>query len=604
MADPREDAGLSAEDDGGERMFSGIAVSPGIAIGPAYVFEREVYDIDESRIDPGEVEGEIERFEQAIARSDRDLKKIIAITREKVGEDSAAIFDAQRMMLHDHTMHDDVVGSIRSECVNAVWAVHRVLERHRQVMDASDSEYFRERASDLADVRDRIIRHLHRGKLLSAIDEEHIVIAENLTAADVILFSRRGVLACAMDFGGPTSHVAIMARSLGVPAVVSLHSISSAIQPGDPVILDGIRGRVIVHPSPATLERYRVRQERFRRLKEEERELVPLTSETLDGHAVPLEANLELREELPLLAEYGATGVGLFRTEILFLMEGRLSVSEEDQFRAYRTVVERVRPGATTFRVLDLGGDKLLPMAHREHNPFLGWRGVRVLLDKPDVLVPQLRAILRASAFGPTRILVPMVTDVSEMRAVRALLDEVRADLRREGVAFDENVPLGAMIEVPSAALLADRFAAECDFFSIGTNDLTQYTLAVDRGNDMVAALFRDLHPAVLRLIRLTVKAGADAGIPVSVCGELANNLRAVPVLIGLGVNSLSMAPVYLPGVKRVIRAMRRDEGEELAEAALSATDADDLAGQLDRWLEEHACGVSFFLEGNAANGA
>jgi phosphotransferase system enzyme I (PtsI) len=578
-------------------------VSPGIAFGPAFVFEREVYDMEESRIDEGEVEGELERFQSAIARSERDLKKIVAITREKVGEDSAAIFDAQRMMLHDHTMHEEVVAAIRTDRVNAAWAVHRIMDRHRQKLEASDSEYFRERASDLGDVHDRIIRHLNRGRLLSAIDEDHVVIAENLTAADMVLFSRRGILGCAMDFGGPTSHVAIMARSLNVPAVVSLHDITSSVQNGELVILDGIRGRVIVNPTETPLGRYRDRRERFGRLKEEEKELVPLAAETLDGHAISLQANLELREELVLLPEYGAAGIGLFRTEILFLMEARLSVSEAEQFRTYRSVVERMRPGPTTFRVLDLGGDKLLPVAHREQNPFLGWRGVRVLLDRPELLMPQLRAILRASAFGPTRIMVPMVTDVTEMRAVRSMLAAAMEELRRDGVAFDEDIPLGAMIEVPSAALLADRFAAECDFFSIGTNDLTQYTLAVDRGNDLVSALFRDLHPAVLRLIQSTVDAARAADIPVSVCGELANNLRAVPVLLGLGVDTLSMAPVYLPGVKRVIRAMRLDEGKELARAALDASDAEELIRRLDHWLDDHACGVSFFLEGNAANG-
>lgn len=587
---------------GEERVHTGIAVSPGFAIGPAFVFEREVYDVDESRIDADKVDAELERFEWSIKRSARDLKKIIAISREKVGDDSAAIFDAQRMMLRDETMHEEVVATIRSEHVNAAWAVHRVMDRHRKKLEASDSEYFRERASDLGDVHDRIIRHLNRGRLLSAINEDHVVVAENLTAADIVLFTRRGILGCAMDFGGPTSHVAIMARSLGVPAVLSLHDISSSIQTGEMVILDGVRGVVIVNPTDETLDGYRTRQERFLRLKEEEKSLIPLPAETLDGFKISLQANLELREELDMISAFGADGVGLFRTEIMFLMEGRVSVSEADQLRMYRTVVEKAQPASATLRLLDLGGDKLLPVAHREHNPFLGWRGVRVLLDRPELLMPQLRAMLRASAFGSTRILVPMVTDITEMRAVKSMLATAKEELRRNGESFDENVPLGAMIEVPSAALLADRYASECDFFSIGTNDLTQYTLAVDRGNDMVATLFRDLHPAVLRLIKTTVDAAKNAGIPVSVCGELANNVRAVPILLGLGVKTLSMAPVYLPSVKRVIRAMRCDEGRELAEAALESSDPDELIRQLDHWLDEHACGVSFFVEGQSAS--
>jgi phosphotransferase system enzyme I (PtsI) len=301
------------------------------------------------------------------------------------------------------------------------------------------------------------------------------------------------------------------------------------------------------------------------------------------------------------MEENGAQGVGLFRTEMLLLMQGRAKVTEEEQAIEYTKVVDAVAPHTTTFRILDLGGDKLLPMGHREHNPFLGWRGIRIMLDKPELMTPQLRAILRASANGPTRILLPMVTRIGEVRRFKAVLAETMSALESEGVNFDPDIPVGVMVEVPSVALQADLFASEVDFFSIGTNDLTQYVLAVDRGNDLVAEIYNELHPAVLQLIRMTTEAAHKAGIPVSLCGELATNLRAVPVLLGLGVDSLSASPVYLPAIKRVIRAMKRTEGEALAERALASEDPEEFRRFMDRWLEEHACGVSFFLEGPAA---
>ncbi len=579
-------------------ICKGIGVSPGIAIGPAYLYAKVSFDVERRDIDPEQVEHEKERFEKAVKRAERDLHKIIAVTREKLGEGSAEIFEAQLMILRDPTMYPEVVSYIENHGINAGYAVQTVMSKHRQVMEASDSEYLRERSNDLLDIQDRIIRHLRRGRILSAVDEETIVIAENLTAADIILFSRRGILGCATDFGGPTSHVSIMARALGVPAIVSTHGGTGQVKSGDLVVLDGIRGEMIVNPDDETLASYRVKQKRYARLQLQDKQLVDLPAETLDGHPVGLQANLELREEIPLMEENGAKGVGLFRTEMMLLMEGRALVTEEEQAAEYSKVIEAVAPHTTTFRLLDLGGDKLLPMGHREHNPFLGWRGIRILMDKPELLQPQLRAILRASVHGPIRLLLPMITEIGEVRRFKELLEQTKTDLREEGMAFDEDIPLGVMVEVPSVALQADLFAKEVDFFSIGTNDLTQYVLAVDRGNDMVAEIYDELHPAVLQLIQLTTNAAKAAGIPVSLCGELATNLRAVPVLLGLGIDTLSASPVYLPAIKRVIRAMKLSEGEGLARRALASSDPEEFRSFMDRWLEEHACGVSFFLEG------
>lgn len=581
--------------DGGVR---GIPVSPGIAIGPAYLYAKVSFDVEERKLDAGVIDHELDRFEEAVKKAERDLNKISSVTREKLGEHSAAIFEAQLLMLRDESLYPEVVMYIKTQCVNAGFAVKTVMSKHRRMMEASDSEYLRERANDLLDIQERIIRHLRRGRILSAVDENSIVISENLTAADIILFSRRGILGCATDFGGPTSHVSIMARALHVPAIVSTHGLTNLIKTGDLVILDGIKGDVIVNPDKATLAQYKTKQKRYLRLIQEDRSLVPLPAETLDGHKVKLQANLELIDELPQLNEFGAEGIGLYRTEMALLMQKRVLVTEEEQFGQYLEVVKATRPHSTTFRILDLGGDKMLPMGAREHNPFLGWRGIRIMLDKKELLVPQLRAMLRASAFGPIKILLPMVTTIGEIRLFKEILAETVAELEKEGVSIGESIPIGVMVEVPSVALAADQFAKETDFFSIGTNDLTQYTLAVDRGNDLVADLYDELHPAVLQLIQLTTQAAHKAGIPVSLCGELATNLRAVPVLLGLGIDSFSASPIYLPSIKRVIRAMNLEEGQALAKRALQVADPNEFRAYMDKWLEEHACGVSFFLEG------
>lgn len=574
--------------------FSGSGVAPGIVMGPAYLYAKMSFSVEKKQIPAENLKKECSRFEQAVQRSERDLKKIIALTRDKLGSESADIFEAQILMLRDDALYDTVLETIEAQCVTAEYAVSVVMSKHRQMMEASDSEYLRERANDLLDVQERLIRHLRRGHILSDIPANTVVVAENLTAADIILFSRKGILACLTDFGGATSHVSIMARSLGVPAVVGMHDITDHVETGQLIIVDGAKGEVTVAPSKAEEKAYEAKRRRYEQLVVEDKALVPLDSETLDGHKVHLEANIELREELPLLSEYGADGIGLFRTEMILLMESRLLVSEEEQYDLYQEVVRAAAPGYTTFRMLDLGGDKMLPMGHREQNPFLGWRGIRILLDKPDILVPQLRAILRAAVHGPTRLLLPMVTGRDEIRAFRERLDAVCTDLENDGIPFSADIPIGIMIEVPAAALQAKSLAKEVDFFSIGTNDLTQYVLAVDRGNDLVSGLFDELHPAVLQLIYHTVGAAREAGIPVGLCGELATNLQAVPVLVGLGVTSLSASPVYLPGMKRIVRSMSLREGKDVAERALRSEDVQDTHAFLAEWLTEHGCGLDY----------
>ncbi|MEM1094713.1 MAG: phosphoenolpyruvate--protein phosphotransferase [Bacteroidota bacterium] len=577
---------------------TGLGVSPGIAIGPVYLYRRATTQVPAEEIAPEAVDHELKRFEQAVQRAERDLQKIANVAQEKIGADSAVIFEAQSLMLRDVALYGAVVDAIQEHRHTAAYAVKEVMGKHRKIMEASENAYFRERAHDLLDVQERLIRHLRREKLLSRIQEDAIVISETLTAADIVLFSRRGILGCATDFGGPTSHVSIMARALGVPAVFSMHGITDYVQPGDIAIVDGVAGRVILRPDEATLAQYQYRKTRYQQIVLEQRKLAHLPGKTTDGHHVTLKANLEFKEELELLPTYGAEGIGLFRTEMEFLLRGRLHIDEYAQYQTYRKVIEAVAPHPTTFRVIDLGGDKMLPMSHREQNPFLGWRGIRVLLDKQDeLLVPQLRALLRASAHGPMRILVPMVSTVDEVLRFRAVYDRVCASLDEDDLPYDADTPLGIMIEVPSAALRARQLAQHVDFFSIGTNDLTQYTLAVDRGNDLVAMLYDSLHPAVLSLIDQTVQAAKDAGISVSVCGEFAADPRGTILLTGIGVDELSVSPTYLPEVKQVIRAMSLDEAQAIARAALDAGRPSEVKALLERWLSEHALDLKHLLE-------
>ncbi|HYE96107.1 MAG TPA: phosphoenolpyruvate--protein phosphotransferase [Rubricoccaceae bacterium] len=584
-----------------ECVVQGIGVAPGVAIGPALLYLTTDYSEAQSEVAEEAVEEEVERFEEAVRRSERELGKIVTVAHEKVGESSSRIFDAQLLVLRDHAFYDAVIRLIRKHKWSAGHAVNAVMERHMQTLEASGHPAMHDRAADFADIQNRVLRNLQQRKALSNIAAQHVVVADTLSAADLLLFSRRHVLGCVLDFGGPTSHIAIMARALGVPAVVSLHGLSQEVQPDDVVVVDGFSGRVILNPDERTLRYYRGKQDLYARLQADREELAPAPATTLDGHTITLQANIEFKEELPLLAEFGAEGVGLFRTEMLFLTQGR-PLDEAQQYEVYREALRTTDPHPVTFRLIDLGGDKILPMAHREANPFLGWRGIRILLAKPDLLRPQLRAILRAATEGNARILLPMVSALDELVAFRAMFDEVCAELAADREVFRRDIPIGVMVEVPSVALQAARFAEVTDFFSIGTNDLTQYTLAVDRGNDLVADRYRELHPAVLGLVKLAVDGAHAAGKPVTLCGELGANPRATVLLVGLGLDGLSVSPSYLPLVKRVLRAMTYEEAVALAEQALAQPDADAVGRLLDEHLSGHNSDLAQLLRPQSAS--
>ena len=561
-------------DDAGSRevRFEGIAVAPGIARGPALIHWVEEEEIPEREIPAEAIPGEIARFESALIATRAELLEMQQKIAEAIGTNDASIFDAHLLVVEDRTLIDEVLRSVETERHNVEFAFQKIADRYCKTLHEIDDPYLRERVVDIEDVTRRVIGHLlgRKGSRLHDHTERHIILAHNLTPSDTALLNRALVLGFATEAGSKTSHTAIMARSLDIPAIVGLHELTDGIATGDPLLIDGYRGILIVHPSPQTLREYEI-YERERDAVEERLELIrDTTSTTIDGINITLSANIETPKEMDDVVEQGAEGVGLYRSEFLFLNRDA-PPGEEEQYENYRLVAERCAPHSVIIRTLDIGGDKEatgldLP---EEDNPFLGCRAIRLCLENPGLFKPQLRAILRASAHGPVRMMYPMISGLTEFRQANALLDECKAELRAEGRAFNEDLEVGVMIEVPSAALAADVLAREVKFFSIGTNDLIQYTIAVDRGNDRIAHLYKPTHPAILRLIRMVVEAARANNIWTGVCGEMAGDIVLTPLLLGLGVDELSTSPALVPRVKKAIQSVELTECQTLAEEAL-----------------------------------
>lgn len=589
MGDVSSEVDTSRADNSHELVLEGVSAAPGIAIGTVFYFDASIPEVRRDSIAADDVESEIDLLDEAITRAEQELDSMQFLVDDALEEDGEAIIEAQTMMLRDEQLRQSFRDRIRSEKESAAAAVKAVLDKHRRRLEGSNDAYFRDRAGDIVDLEKRILGYLERGKVAARIGRHSVIVAQTLTATNLLRFSRRGILGCVITEGGPTSHVAIIARALGLPTVVGVSDGLRATSSGDRVIVDGDQGCVIVEPEADTVDRF----ERRHKTKGEQPPHVSAVSEpppaTTDGHSVVLRANVELEEELDLLDVYGAEGIGLLRTEMAFLGLGRGIPSEERQEQLYRQAGEAAGTSGATIRLLDLGGEKRLPVGVQERNPALGWRGIRILLDRvDDLLRPQLRAILRANAHGNLRLLVPMVGNVDEVRRLRVILEEVADELSAEGVTHDPDIPLGIMVEVPAMAILADAFAGEVDFFSVGTNDLTQYVLAIDRGNERVSGDFDALHPAVLSLIQKTVQAGRANDCPVEICGESAGDLLAVPILLGLGVDALSTSPQALPGVARVVRQIALDDAETLARDVLTKTDAEAVRRYAQTWFDRH----------------
>jgi phosphotransferase system enzyme I (PtsI) len=506
---------------------------------------------------------------------------------ESIGAKDAAIFDAHLLVVEDRTLIDEVLRKLETDLCNVEWVFQEVATRYAETLTKIDDPYLRERALDIQDVTKRVIRNLQgkAPKTFLALSESHILVAHNLTPSDTASMNRANVLGIATDLGSRTSHAAILARSLNIPAVVGLHDITAKLETGQHVLVDGSDGLLIVNPAPETIAHYAELESRRASVVAQLKELRTTRSTTRDGRHIVLSANIELPEDVEAVAANGAEGIGLYRTEFLYLNRTTLP-TEDEQFETYRKVAERVRPDPLIIRTFDLGGDKLAPGTvdiTDELNPFLGWRAIRLCLENVDIFKTQLRAILRASAVGNIKIMFPMISGLEELRGAKAVLAECHEELRRSGVPLGEEIEVGAMIEIPSAALCANVLASEVDFFSIGTNDLIQYTLAVDRVNEKIAHLYEPTHPAILRLLNIIADAAHAHHIWVGVCGEMAGDVALVPLLLGLGMDELSAGATSVPRVKRAVQSLAIPECRELVEETLKLNTSSEI---LARCLE------------------
>ena len=565
----------------GEQSFRGIPVSSGVCRGKILVLGRARPAIAKLQLTDAALAEEVNRLEKALVQTRHQILDIQHKVSAGMGAQEGSIFDAHLLVLEDRTLIDEVLRVIHEQKVNAEHAFHTVAERYAATLSAIEDDYLRERAADMRDVTTRVLNNLlglEEEADLRQLKEPCIIISHDLTPSNTAQFDKRNVLGFATDVGSKTSHTAIMARSLRIPAVVGLKDVSGQMESGQYVLLDGLNGVLILNPTDQTLYEYGQIILRQATLQQRLRDLLSEPAVTLDGHRVLLSANIEQAADAEQVKANGAEGVGLFRTEYLFLNREHLP-GEEQQYQSYREAAAALKPLPGVIRTLDLGGDKFL--AHMqmptELNPFLGWRAIRISLQERDIFRAQLRAILRASAEGNLKMMYPMISGLEELKQANALLEEYKAELRQEKIPFDENLEVGAMIETPSAAMVADSLAKHVKFFSIGTNDLIQYSLAVDRMNEKIAHLYEPTHPAIVRLIKITVDAAHKRGVRVSVCGEMAGDPVLTPLLLGLGVDELSAAPSLVPSVKFVIRRLKLSEARELAAFALECESAAEI---------------------------
>ena len=577
-----------------EVMYHGIPASSGIAIGIALIVGnagRTTLDVEPKPITESEVPAEITRFTTALDKTRKQIADLQARLKSTLTSGDASIFDAHMLIVDDRVLVQEVIEGIRKDLQAADVVFSRTIQRYISVIGAVDDQYLKERAADVADVACRILDNLNgeERQLLDHLPGQRILISRDLTPSDTAMLDRENVQAFATETGSRTSHTAILARSMRIPAVVGIPNLSSNVHNGDMLIIDGYLGAVITNPKQETLELYAQKEVSKEQLFNELQQESSLLPETIDGYRIHLAANLDDAGDIEEVHKSGASGIGLFRTEYLFLTDH--IPTEEEQFAVYRKIIEGMNGEATIIRTLDLGGDKLSSVIHVTHdpNPFLGQRSIRLCLAFPELLIPQLRAILRASAFGPTRMMFPMITCEDELDRLLEILNKTRESLRAEKKKFDEHMEVGIMVETPAAALFAEHLARKVDFFSIGTNDLVQYTMAVDRGNEKVAKLYRPAHPVILMLIDRIVKAANAAGIWVGVCGEMASDPRFIPLLVGLGIQELSMSTGSLGVARRVVRSLRMYEAEQFAAEALKCGDHRQVLKMSDELLHRIA---------------
>jgi len=575
-----------------ETRFFGVGVSPGIASGTVHVVRDEAEEVARYHIEPSEIANEIGRFETALIQTRAQILEMQQKIAEAIGAKDAGIFDAHLLVVEDRTLIDEVLRKLEADLCNVDYVFQEVATHYADTLSKIDDPYLRERALDIQDVTRRVVRNLQgkAPKAFLALTDPHILVAHNITPSDTATMNRKQVLGFATDLGSRTSHTAIMARSMNIPAVVGLHNATEKLETGQEVLVDGYNGLLILNPTPETLWHYGELKHRKEQVTEQLTGLRETKSTTHDGRHIVLSANIELPTEVNSVAENGAEGIGLYRTEFLYLNRATLP-TEEEQYDTYREVAEHVAPHPLIIRTFDLGGDKIAcgMETFDEQNPFMGLRAIRFCLENLDIFKAQLRAILRSSAAaGNVKIMFPMISGLDELRRALGVLDECKAELQREGLPFASATEVGAMIEIPSAALCADALAREVDFFSIGTNDLIQYALAVDRVNERIANLYEPTHPAVIRLLKMVADAAHKQRIWAGVCGEMAGDLTMVPLLLGLGMDELSVSASLVPRVKRAVQSLSIPECEKLVAAALELTTPVEILARCTEVAQRH----------------
>lgn len=560
------------EEDIGKRFLKGIPASSGIVIGKACVFQDILYLVEKRNIEGVHAEQEISRLKQAIRQVINELIQDNLRVSQQIGKKEAEIFLSHVAILEDPYFISQIFNDIRKNGINAEASVLRQMNEFKKAFEKMDDPYIKAKAQDLSDIGRRVIQKLMPLQQDDCnLSEPVIIVATELTPSDTVRLDREKVLAFATESGGRESHAAILARSFGIPAVIGLEGLVSKVKKGDLLIVDGDMGLLMINPPEEVIQNYHDLQKKREIYRSELKKIIPLPSETIDGHEIRLLANIGSLADLEYALHFGAYGIGLFRTELPFLVWRRF-LSEDEQFSLYQKVLIQAGNREVTIRTLDFGGDKFFEdgKSQWEKNPFLGYRSIRVFLREKDLFKQQLRAILRAIAYGKVKILFPMISSIEEIRQVRELLEITKLELRKEGVSFDESIPFGIMIEIPSVAIIVDQLVNEVDFLSIGTNDLIQYTLAVDRDNDLVNSLYQPLNPAVLRLIRNVTEVAKIATKPVTLCGEMAGDPKYIPLLVGLGLTDLSMNPYALPEAKKIIRSIEYKRWDSIAKRVLN----------------------------------
>ena len=571
-------------------MITGIPASPGIVFGKALVLKEEKIVLDFQKISEDQIDAEVARFYAGREAAVEQLNSIHQRALKSLGEEKAAIFEGHLMILEDEELEEEILDYLRSQKVNASVAASKIIDQQVEMLSEIDDEYLKERAGDIRDIGNRLIKNILGMHIvdLGDIAEESILVAYDLTPSETAQLNLEKVLGFITDIGGRTSHTSIMARSLELPAIVGTNDVTARVNTGDYLILDAVNNRVYVNPTQAEIDELKTLEAKLAEEKAELAKLKDLPAVTLDGHKVEVVANIGTIRDCEGAHRNGAEGVGLYRTEFLFMDRDQLP-SEEEQFIAYKEVVEAMEGRLVVLRTMDIGGDKELPYLNlpKEMNPFLGWRAIRIALDRREILRAQLRAVLRASAFGKLAVMFPMIISVEEIRELKSVLETLKAELRAEDKAFDENIQVGVMVETPSAAVNAKFLAKEVDFFSIGTNDLTQYTLAVDRGNELISHLYNPMSPSVLGLIKQVIDASHAEGKWTGMCGELAGDERATLLLLGMGLDEFSMSAISVPHIKKLVRSVSYQEAKALADEALQKPTTAEIEQLIQAFLAE-----------------